>query len=1007
MIRGKSLGLSGYLPGAIVGFALIVIILLWGGIFALNARERERAMVETETGNANLARAFEEHFVRSFNYVDQLALLVKAQYERHGAALDLPKFVKEINLNSELINNIVVTDEHDMVVLGAVNFRRAYLGDREHVQVHHAGGSQGLFISRPVMTRLAGKWSIVATRRINKPDGSFAGVVGVAVDPNYFTSFYKQLDLGRHGIVALIGTTDGILRARLPELEPGTPVRDFRNGELFGMLKDRDYGNYIATSNVDNVVRIYSYRVLRDYPLVVTVGSSEALAFAAARENQGYYILAGILVSLIVVVSAWGLIALAERQARFAGELNDRRSRLVAQQAALMEMIAPQSRSSSELAPLFVGYTRQIAQTLGVERVSVWRFTADRRSIFCVQMHELTPGRDSSGAELAVRAFPDYFSALASQSIVAADDALADPRTRALDDIYLKPNNIGSMLNAGFDIFGQPGGVVCCEHVGGTRHWSIDEQSFILAASNLVSLSYEKREREQAEKTMVETQAFLDSVIENIPDMIFIKDAHALRFVRLNKAGEELMGYSREALIGKNDRDFFPAEIAEFYIRKDRETLASGEVLDIEVEPIQTRAQGMRYLHTKKIPIFDDTGEPRYLLGISEDITDRHLAEEALRASEARLKAVMDHSLALISLKDIEGRYLMINRPYAEMLKLSPEEAVGQHADQVFPPELAASIEAQHELVRVRHVANTTEQNMLTSEGARTYLSVMFPLLDASGELFAIGSVSTDITQRKLDELRLQQMNLAWQRNARELVAANKELEAFTYTVSHDLRAPLRHIDGFIDLLVRHSADSLDEKSRGYLERVSRAALRMGLLIDNLLAFSRVSRAEFVRKKVALSQLIEEVVEESMVDIGDRHVHWDIDALPDVYGDATLLRVAFGNLVDNAVKYTRRKEVAKIEIKTMHANATEAVVCIRDNGAGFDMQYMDKLFGVFQRLHGVEEFEGTGIGLASVARIVQRHGGRVWAESCVGEWAAFYVAIPVAEERRSRFANLI
>ena len=252
---------------------------------------------------------------------------------------------------------------------------------------------------------------------------------------------------------------------------------------------------------------------------------------------------------------------------------------------------------------------------------------------------------------------------------------------------------------------------------------------------------------------------------------------------------------------------------------KDRETLARREVLDIEVEPIQTRAKGMRYLHTKKIPIFDDAGEPRYLLGISEDITDRHLAEEALRASEARLKAVMDHSLALISLKDIEGRYLMINRPYAEMLKLPPAEAVGKCADQVFPAELAASIEAQHELVRVRHVANTTEQNMLTSEGARTYLSVMFPLLDASGELFAIGSVSTDITQRKLDELRLQQMNLAWQRNARELVAANKELEAFTYTVSHDLRAPLRHIDGFIDLLVRHCAASLDDKSRGYLDR--------------------------------------------------------------------------------------------------------------------------------------------------------------------------------------------
>jgi PAS domain S-box-containing protein len=945
--------------------------------------------------------------VRTFNYVDQIALLVKTQYELGGARPDLPKFIAALRIDPEVINNIVVIDEHDMAVFAVRNYSRIYLGGLEHVAVHHGKDDGRLFISKPEMTKLGQRWSIVATRRIDKADGSFGGVVGVAIDPGYFTGFYKQLDLGRRGVVALIGRDDGVLRARLPEIEPGADNRDFHNNDLFRNLDRRDYGNYISTSTLDGVRRIYSYRALHDYPLVVTLGTAEAAALAAASENQNYYILAAIFISVVVLVSAWGLIMLAQRQAQFAGELSERRLRLVSQQAALLEMIATQSRAMADLPALFRSYTRRMAQTLGVARVSVWRYSEARSSIVCVQAHELSHGLDSAGDELEVDASPAYFAALASRSIIAADDARNDPRTRELDAAYLQPHAIGAMLDSGFDIFGQPGGVVCCEHAGGTRHWSIDEQSFVLAASNLISLAYEKREREQAEKSMGETQAFLDSVIENIPDMIFIKDAQDLRFVRLNRAGEELLGYSRDALIGMNDHDFFPQEVAEFFITKDRETLAGREVLDIEAEPIQTRAKGMRYLHTKKIPILDERGEARYLLGISEDITDRHLAEEALRASEARLKAVMDNSLALISLKDVEGRFLMINRPYAEMLKLPPEQVVGKRSEELFPADLAATIEAQHEMVRQNHEANTCELNMLTTEGARTYMSVMFPLQDAAGNLFAIGSVSTDISQRKLDELRLQQMNLAWQRNARELVAANKELEAFTYTVSHDLRAPLRHIDGFIDLLARNAADTLDDKSQGYLDRISRAAVRMGLLIDNLLAFSRVSRAEFVRRKVSLGQLIEDIVEEAMVDIGERHVQWDIDSLPDVYGDATLLRVAFGNLVDNAVKYTRRKEVAKIEIKTMHVNATEAVVRIRDNGAGFDMQYMDKLFGVFQRLHGVEEFEGTGIGLASVARIIQRHGGRVWAESEVGEWAAFYVSIPVAEERRSRFANLI
>jgi PAS domain S-box-containing protein len=1005
MSAAKPLGLGELLAPAIGAFSLILMVLLWSGLFVLSAHEHERVIAETQTNNANLARAFEEHTARTLNYVDQIALLFKAQYERSGSRMDAAKFIDELHINRELINNVLVTDEHDNAQLGVRLFDHVNLGDREHVAVHHATDSGRLFIGKPVYARIAHQWLIVATRRINKADGSFGGVVSVAVNPSYFTDFYKQVDLGTGGVGTLVGR-DGVIRARLPDSEYGAG-RDLHGSELFRNLEHSENGSFSAVSTIDGQRRIFSYRALRDFPLVVNVGTTETSALAAAERNEEYYRLAAGLMSVIVLLSAWGLIALAGRQGRFAAELSERRSRLMAQQAGLLEMLADQSRSTAELAAQFRGITRQMARTLGVERVSIWQFTPQRRSIVCIQLYELKRGRDSAGVELAVGAFPAYFSALTTQSIIAADDAHSDLRTRELDAGYLQPNGIGSMLVAGIMIFGQQGGVVCCEHVGGTRHWTVDEQSFVLAASNLVSLAYERRERELAEKAANSAQAFLDSVIENIPDMIFIKDAQTLRFVRLNKAGEDLLGYPRDTLIGKNDRDLFAAEEAEFFAATDRETLAGRKVVNIEAEAVQTKNKGLRYLHTKKIPILGADGKARYLLGISEDITDRRLADAALRTSEARLKAVMDHSPALISLKDVDGRYMMINRPYAEMLKLAPGEVANKRSADLFPAGLAEQIEIQHEQVRSTRSAHAAEQTIDTDDGEqRTYLSVMFPLLDASGDLFAIGGVSTDITQRKIDEQQLQEMNKVAQRTARELATANRELEAFTYTVSHDLRAPLRHIDGFIDLLNRHAGPGFDEKSLGYVDRISRAAIRMDLLIDKLLVFSRMGRSEFVRKKVTMTKLIEEVVEEAMVDLHQRRVEWSIDDLPDVYGDPTLLRLAFSNLVDNAVKYTRRKEIAKIRIETVYANTSEAVFCVRDNGAGFDMQYIDKLFGVFQRLHGEQEFEGTGIGLASVARIIQRHGGRVWAESSLGEWAAFYVSIPVAEERRNRLAKL-
>ena len=286
------------------------------------------------------------------------------------------------------------------------------------------------------------------------------------------------------------------------------------------------------------------------------------------------------------------------------------------------------------------------------------------------------------------------------------------------------------------------------------------------------------------------------------------------------------------------------------------------------------------------------------------------------------------------------------------------------------------------------------------------FVGIVFgqPLLGViyAGMGAVVALLTQKVTQRKREQEELRRTNETLEQRVlartAELDSTNKELEAFSYSVAHDLRAPLRHMDGFIRLLKKHSWASLDERNQRYLGIISDSARQMGLLIDDLLAFSRVGRAELQLLPVSLQQLVQEAMQELREETQGRNIAWKISQLPEVMADRSMMRLVMINLLANAVKFTGKRERAEIEVGASSNEADGIVVFVRDNGVGFDMEYADKLFGVFQRLHPAEEYEGTGIGLANVQRIIHRHKGRTWARGEVDQGATFYFSLPKATE---------
>ncbi len=528
-----------------------------------------------------------------------------------------------------------------------------------------------------------------------------------------------------------------------------------------------------------------------------------------------------------------------------------------------------------------------------------------------------------------------------------------------------------------------------------------DELGLLARALNRMADRLEKSQNELQQQTNI-----LQSVLTSIADGVVVADTSG-KFLFYNPAARRILGTGPTESGPGGWSEHFGVFLPDMTTPFPSEDLPLARA--IRGEPSDDVEMFIRHAELPEGVWLSITGRPLQAedgrmwggVVVFNDTTARRRSQEELKSERNLLRTLIDQLPELIFLKDVEGRYLLANAALMRVQGASSlEEVVGRDDFAFYPKEQAEQYRrGDAEVFQSGEPLINHEEPVVDPDGNLAWISTTkVPLRDAHGAITGLVGISHEITERRLNEERIRKLNENLSQRAAELETVNRELEAFSYSVSHDLRAPLRHIDGFAELLVKRAGPVLDERSRRYVDTISQSAKELGQLIDDLLVFSRMGRTAMKSARFSLEQLARQVVREVEREAKGRSVTWTFGELPMVEGDSAMLRLVFVNLFSNALKYTRTRVQAKIEVGSSNGHPGENVIFVRDNGVGFDMQYVEKLFGVFQRLHSAKDFEGTGIGLANVRRIIHRHGGRTWAEGIVDGGAAFYFSLPKKTE---------
>jgi PAS domain S-box-containing protein len=506
--------------------------------------------------------------------------------------------------------------------------------------------------------------------------------------------------------------------------------------------------------------------------------------------------------------------------------------------------------------------------------------------------------------------------------------------------------------------------------------------------------------RKQAEEDLRRASLYTRSLIEASLDPL-VTISREGKVTDVNQATEAVTGVSRQRLIGS---DFF-----EYFTQPDKarqgyeQVFAEGMVRDYPLAIRNTGGSVTDVLYNAST-FKNERGEIEGVFAAARDITKRKQAEEKVREASLYTRSLIEASLDPLVTINREGKITDVNRATENATGHTRERLIGSDFSSYFTePE-----KARRGYEEVFAKALVHDYPLAIQHSSGRVIDVLYNasvFRDESGEIEGIFAAARDITERKKAEEEVRRLNAELeqrviQRTA-QLEAANKELEAFTYSVSHDLRAPLRHISGFSKMLTEEYGSSLAPEAQHHLQRIQEGTRRMGLLVDDLLNLGRIGRHEVRLQVTGLNSVVNETLADLKAECEGRQVEWKIGSLPFVECDPALMKQVFQNLLSNALKFTRPRSHAVIEVGRKDQEGTP-VVFVRDNGVGFNMKYSDKLFGVFQRLHRPEDFEGTGVGLATVQRIIQKHGGRIWVEAELDKGATFYFTLGASEKTESK-----